>query len=102
MRAKIFDNRDKLSDEDQAAIKRAFADPAFSSKAIMDEVFAFEDKMRALHESQGGKIVRLSDEQVSKIRGELPTWWQAMAADYGDDGAAILKLLEDGKAACKG
>lgn len=93
---------DRLSEEDQAAIKRAFADPSFSSKAIMDEIFAFEDKMRALHESQGGKIVRLSDEQNAEIRGKLPPWWEAMAADYGDEGAAILELLEAGKAACKG
>lgn len=93
---------DKLSDEDQAAIKRAFANPAFSSKAIMDEIFAFEDKMRALHESQGGKIVRLSDEQIADIRGKLPPWWEAMAAEYGEDGKAIFELMENAKAACKG
>jgi TRAP-type C4-dicarboxylate transport system substrate-binding protein len=93
---------DGLSEEDQAAIKRAFADPAFSSKAIMDEIFAFEDKMRALHESQGGKIVTLDDTQVASFRDQLPPWWEAMAADHGDDGVAILKLMEEGKAACKG
>ncbi|WP_204113447.1 TRAP transporter substrate-binding protein [Shimia biformata] len=93
---------DGLSEEDQAAIKRAFADPAFSSKAIMDEIFAFEDKMRALHESQGGKIVTLDDAQIASFRDKLPPWWEAMAADHGDDGKAILKLMEDGKAACKG
>ena len=87
---------DKLSDEDQAAIKRAFANPAFSSKAIMDEIFAFEDKMRALHESQGGKIVRLSDEQIADIRGKLPHWWEAMAAEYGEDGKAIFELNKGG------
>ncbi len=93
---------DKLSEDDQAAIKRVFADPAFSSKAIMDEVFAFEDKMRALHESQGGRIVRLSAEQVAEIRSKLPPWWEAMAADYGDDGTAILTLMEKAKVACNG
>ncbi|MCE8556561.1 TRAP transporter substrate-binding protein [Ruegeria pomeroyi] len=93
---------DGLSAEDQDAIKRAFARPEFTSKAIMDEIFDFEGKMRALHESQGGKVVTLSDENIAEIRAKLPDWWQAMAADYGDDGAKIIKLMEDGKAACKG
>ncbi|MGX9349718.1 TRAP transporter substrate-binding protein [Shimia sp. W99] len=93
---------DRLSDEDQAAIKRAFARDAFASKAIMDEIFAFEDKMRALHTSQGGKIVTLTDDQVAGIRGKLAPWWSAMAADYGADGEAILQLMEEAKAACSG
>jgi TRAP-type transport system periplasmic protein len=91
---------DRLSKEDQAAIKRAFE--GFTSKQVMDEIFAFEDKMRALHLSQGGKIVTLSDEQVARIRAKLPPFWAAMTADYGEDGAAIMKLMEDGKAACGG
>lgn len=89
---------DRLSDEDQAAIKRAFE--GFTSKQIMDEIFAFEDKMRALHTSQGGTIVNLSDEQIAGIRAKLPPFWEAMAAEYGEDGAKIMKLMEDGKAAC--
>ncbi|WP_204114501.1 TRAP transporter substrate-binding protein [Shimia biformata] len=93
---------DRLSDEDQEAIKRAFADPAFSSKAIMDEIFAFEDKMRALHESQGGKVVTMTDEQVAAFRSKLPPFWEAMVAEFGEDGPAIMKLMEDGKAACQG
>lgn len=91
---------DRLSTEDQDAIKRAFAQ--FSSKQVMDEIFAFEDKMRALHRSQGGKIVTLSDQQIAGIRAKLPPFWEAMAAEYGEDGAAIMKLLDKGKAACGG
>lgn len=91
---------DRLDQPDQDAIKRAFSQ--FSSKQIMDEVFAFEDKMRALHLSQGGKIVTLSDEQIAGIREKLPPFWEAMAAEYGEDGATIMKLMEDGKAACNG
>ena len=87
-----------LSEEDQAAIKRAF--DGFTSKQVMDEIFAFEDKMRALHISQGGRIVELSDEQIAGIRAKLPPFWEAMTVEYGEDGAAIMKLMEDGKAAC--
>ncbi|WP_211299381.1 TRAP transporter substrate-binding protein [Pukyongiella litopenaei] len=89
---------DKLSPEDQDAVKRAFA--GFNSKQVMDEVFGFEDKMRELHTSGGGKIVEVSAEQAATFRDKLPPFWQAMAAEYGEDGAAILKLMEDGKAAC--
>lgn len=91
---------DGLSEEDQAAIKRAF--DSFTSKQVMDEIFGFEDKMRALHTSQGGKIVTLTDEQVAGIREKLPPFWAVMAAEYGEEGAKIIKLMEDGKAACGG
>ncbi len=89
---------DRLSPEDQDAIKRAFAQ--FSSKQIMKEFFAFEDKMRAMQLSQGGKIVTLSDAQTAAIRAKLPPFWETMAAAYGEDGAAIMKLMEEGKVAC--
>lgn len=88
----------RLSEEDQAAIKRAME--GFTSKQIMDEIFAFEDKMRAVHLSQGGKIVKMSDEQTASFRAKLPPFWATMTAEYGEDGAAIIKVMEDGKAAC--
>ncbi|WP_171052547.1 TRAP transporter substrate-binding protein [Ruegeria sediminis] len=89
---------DRLSAEDQDAVKRAFA--RFDSKQVMDEIFGFEDKMREIHTSSGGKIVEVSAEQAATFREKLPPFWETMASEYGDDGAAILKLMEEGKAAC--
>ncbi|MCT8159416.1 TRAP transporter substrate-binding protein [Pseudoruegeria sp. SHC-113] len=89
---------DRLSAEDQEAVKRAFAQ--FNSADVMAEIFAFEDVLRGLHTKSGGQIVDLTPEQIEGFREKLPPFWEAMAADYGDDGAAILKLVQDGKAAC--
>ncbi|MCV6822931.1 MULTISPECIES: TRAP transporter substrate-binding protein [Halocynthiibacter] len=89
---------ERLSEEDQAAVKRAFAQ--FSSKAVMDEIFAFEDVLRGMHTQSGGSIIEVPAEQVAAFREKLPPFWAAMAADYGEDGAKIIKLMEEGKAAC--
>lgn len=89
---------DRLSAEDQEAVKRAFAQ--FNSADVMAEIFAFEDVLRGMHTEGGGKIIAVNEEQIASFREQLPPFWEAMAADYGDDGAAILKLVQDGKAAC--
>lgn len=95
MSQRVFD---RLSSEDQEAVKRAFA--GFKTADQMTEVFAFEDALRQMHIKSGGTVVNVSDEEVAKFRAQLPPFWNAMASDYGDDGAAIMKLIEDGKAAC--
>lgn len=89
---------DRLSAEDQEAVKRAYA--RFNSADLMNEVFGFEDALRGMHTKSGGKVVEFSDEQVMAFREKLPPFWDAMVAEYGEDGAAIMKLVQDGKAAC--
>jgi len=89
---------DGMSDENQAAVQRAYA--RFNSQEIMDEIFAFEDVLRGVHERSGGQIVQLTEEQIAGFRDRLPPFWAEMVADFGDEGAAIMALMEDGKAAC--
>ncbi len=95
MSQRVFD---RLSAEDQEAVKRAYA--RLSLPVLMDEVFAFEDALREMHVQSGGKVVTLTDEQVAGFREPLPPFWAQMTAEYGEDGAAIFKLMEDAKAAC--
>lgn len=89
---------DGLSEEDQAAMKRAFA--KINLTDLMTEIFGFEDKMREFHKSQGGQIVTLTPEAVAGFRDRLPAYWQGEFEAYGEDGAMISALLEKAKAAC--
>jgi TRAP-type C4-dicarboxylate transport system substrate-binding protein len=89
---------DRMSEEDQAALKRAF--DRFTSKSIMDEVFAFENVLRQMHVDGGGQVIPVSEEQVASFRAKLPPFWAEMTAEYGEDGEKIMKLIEDGKANC--
>lgn len=95
MSQRVFE---RLSSDDQDAVKRAFA--KFTTAEQMTEVFAFENALRQMHIKSGGKVVTISDDKVAEFRAALPPFWDAMAADYGDDGAAIMKLIQDAKAAC--
>lgn len=95
MSQRVFD---RLPAEDQEALKRAYA--RFSSDQVMAEIFGFEDKMREIHTSQGGEIVTLTDEEIATFRDPLPDFWSSMAENYGEDGRAILALMETGKANC--
>ncbi|NDW44191.1 TRAP transporter substrate-binding protein [Ruegeria sp. PrR005] len=89
---------EQMSEEDQAAINRAF--DRFTSKEIMGEIFAFEDKMREVHLSQGGQIVQVGEEFREEMAALLPPFWAAMAADHGEVGAEIMALIEKAKAEC--
>ncbi|SDE61332.1 TRAP transporter substrate-binding protein [Ruegeria marina] len=89
---------DSMSEEDQAAINRAF--DRFTSKEIMDEIFAFEDKMREIHIASGGEIVQVSEEFKNEMSAMLPPFWATMTAEYGDVGAEIMALVQKAKAEC--
>lgn len=89
---------DRMSEEDQAAMKRALE--RFTSKEIMDEVFAFEGVLRQMHIESGGQVVEVTDEEIVSFRDKLPPFWAEMTAEYGADGEQIMKLIEEGKANC--
>lgn len=89
---------DGLSDEDQAALKRALS--IFNSTNVMEEIFAFENVLRQMHIDGGGEVIPITPEQEATFRDKLPPFWAEMTADFGDDGAAMMKLMQDGKAAC--
>lgn len=95
MSQRVFD---RLDTQDQEAVKRAFAQ--FTSAGVMKEIFAFENVLRDMHKKSGGKVITLDAQQIETFREKLPPFWAEMAAEYGADGAAILKLMENGKAAC--
>lgn len=87
-----------MSEEDQAAVNRAF--DRFTSKQIMDEIFAFEDKMREIHLASGGKIVPVSEEFKNEMSAMLPPFWATMTAEYGDVGEEIMSLIQRAKSEC--
>ena len=89
---------DRMSEEDQEALKRAFG--RFTSKGMMDEVFAFEDKLRQMHIDGGGEVVTPTDDEIARFREILPSFWAEMTAEYGADGEEIMALIEEGKANC--
>ena len=95
MSQRVFD---RLSQDEQDALKRAFSQ--FTSVSVMEEVFAFEDALRGMHTNGGGEIIEVSAEGIASFRDKLPPFWEEMAAEYGDDGAALMKLISEAKAAC--
>ena len=89
---------DRMSEEDQAAMKRAFG--RFTSQETMDEIFAFENVLRQMHIDGGGQVVPITDEDLASFREKLPPFIAEMTAEYGAEGEHIMGLIEEGKANC--
>ncbi len=89
---------DRLSAEDQEAIKRAYA--RLDPYQVAKEIAGFEEVMRGMHIKSGGTYLELTAEEKATFRDRLPAFWDEMFADAGEDGAAIKALLEEGMANC--
>lgn len=88
----------KLSEADRAAIRAAFA--KVPAAQIRQEIFDFEDKMRAVHEKAGGKIYRLSATELDAYRAPLPVVWDRLGNGQGPEAKAMYDAMVAAKTAC--
>ncbi len=89
---------DKLSDENKEAIRRGFAN--VPAAQIRSEIFAFEDKMRAVHEQNGGVIYRLNDEEQAAYRDLMPAVWDKLGNGQGPEAKAMYDAMVAAKQTC--
>lgn len=89
---------DRLSAENQDAIRRAF--DRVPAAQIREEIFAFEDKMRAAHEQSGGKIHRLNAAELAGYSAPLPALWEELGTGQGPEAKAMYDAMLAAKAAC--
>lgn len=89
---------DKLSREQQAAVKRAVAmDPPAKMRS---EIRAMDVALRGAHQKGGGTIVEVTPEQREEWRKVLAPVWPQMAKEFGADGEKLFQVAEAARKTC--
>jgi len=89
---------DKLSREQQAAVKRAVAmDPPAKMRG---EIRAMDVALRGAHQKGGGTIVEVTPEQREEWRKILAPVWPQMAKEFGAEGEKLFQVAEAARKTC--
>lgn len=88
----------KLNDADKTAIRTAFA--RVPASQIREEIFGFEDKLRALHVQGGGTVRQLSEAETEAFRTKMPSLWEDLGTTQGPAAEEMYRAMLAAKAAC--
>ena len=89
---------DKLSKEQQEALKRAVArNPAAKMRA---EVRGFENVLFGMHEKAGGTVVNVTQEQRGQFRKVMEPVYAEIVKETGGSSPQFFATMEAGRKAC--
>ncbi|SDE74745.1 TRAP transporter substrate-binding protein [Ruegeria marina] len=90
--------RNGLSEEQQAAIDRAWA--VVPATQLREEILGFEAKLLEAHKAGGGTVVELTPEQEAAWRAPMDGFYEKAVELTGEAGRDMFEALEAGRAAC--
>lgn len=90
--------RNSLTDEQRAGIDRAVAKVPAST--LRKEINGVEGFLINKHREGGGTVVELTDEERAQWRAPMAEFYGLVVEELGDNGARLMKLMDDAKATC--